>query len=209
VVGVATDIQSTSAIDGMGGDRVYVPFQQHYVSSLTIAARTTGGQRLADELRVLLASMNADVPVSAAQTLDDSVAFGLAPQRAAASVAGSLGLVGLLLTGIGIYGVMAYAVTRRTREIGIRIALGAQRGDVIRMILREGLALVAIGSTIGVALAAAVSRVLAGFLFGIPPADPVTFGWTTVLFAAIGLTACYLPVLRATQIDPQHALRHQ
>jgi ABC-type antimicrobial peptide transport system permease subunit len=104
---------------------------------------------------------------------------------------------------------MAYAVTRRTREIGIRIALGAQRGDVIRMILREGLSLIAIGSTIGVALAAAVSRVLAGFLFGIPPADPVTFGSTTVLFAAIGLAACYLPVLRATRIDPQYALRHQ
>jgi len=105
--------------------------------------------------------------------------------------------------------VMAYAVTRRTREIGIRVALGAQRGDVVRMILREGLSLIAIGSTIGVALAAAVSQVLAGFLFGIAPADPVAFGWTTALFAAIGLMACYLPVLRATRIDPQQALRHQ
>jgi predicted permease len=209
VVGVAGDIQSTSAIDGLGGDRVYVPFQQHYVGSITIAARTTGGQGLADELRALLASVNPDVPVTTTQTLDDSIAFGLTPQRAAASVAGSLGLVGLLLTGIGIYGVMAYAVTRRTREIGIRIALGAQRGDVIRMILREGLSLVAIGSTIGVALAVAVSRVLAGFLFGIPPADPVTFGWTTVLFAGIGLAACYLPVLRATRIEPKQALRYE
>jgi predicted permease len=209
VVGVARDIQSTSAIDGMGGDRVYVPFQQRYASNLTIAARTTGGQRLADELRTLLASMNPDVPVVTVQTLDDSVAFGLAPQRAAASVAGSLGFVGLLLTGIGIYGVMAYAVTRRTREIGIRMALGAQRGDVVRMVLREGLSLIAIGSTIGVALAAAVSRVLAGFLFGIAPADPITFGWTTVLFAAIGLTACYLPVLRATRIHPNQALRYE
>jgi predicted permease len=209
VVGIARDIQATSAIDGLGGDRVYVPFQQHYASTLTIAARTAGRQRLADELRTLLASMNPDVPVVTTQTLADSVAFGLAPQRAAASVAGSLGFVGLLLTGIGIYGVMAYAVTRRTREIGIRIALGAQRGDVVRMVLREGLSLIAIGSTIGVALAAAVSRVLAGFLFGIAPADPVTFGWTTVLFAAIGLMACYLPVLRATRIHPNQALRYE
>jgi putative ABC transport system permease protein len=209
VVGVSGDIHSTSAIDGLGGDRVYVPFQQHYVASVTIAARTTGGQRLADELRALLASTNPDVPVATMQTLDDAVAFGFMPQRAVASVAGSLGLVGLLLTGIGIYGVMAYAVTRRTREIGIRIALGARRGDVVRMVLREGLSLVAIGLTIGVAIAAGVSRVLAGFLFGIPPADPVTFGWTAVFFATIGMAACYLPVRHATRIEPTQALRYE
>jgi ABC-type antimicrobial peptide transport system permease subunit len=176
---------------------------------MTIAARTTGGRRVADELRAMLASMNPDVPVAAAQTLDDSVAFGLTPQRAAASVAGSLGLVGLLLTGIGIYGVMAYAVTRRTREIGIRIALGAQRRDVIRMVLREALSLIVIGSVIGMVVAAALSRVLAGFFFGIAPADPVTYGWTTVLFTTIGLAACCVPVLRATRIEPKQALRYE
>jgi predicted permease len=209
VVGVARDIQSSSVIDGLARALVYVPFQQQYLSSMTIVARTTRGQRIADELRALLASMNPNLPIVTAQTLDDSVALGLAPQRVAASVAGSLGLVGLMLTGIGIYGVMAYAVTRRTREIGIRIALGAQRADVIRMILREGLSLTVIGSAIGVIVAAAMSRVLAGFLFGIPPVDPITFGGTTVLFAAIGLAACYAPVLRATHIDPKQALRYE
>jgi predicted permease len=209
VVGVARDIHSSSVIDGLARDWVYVPFQQQYMSSMTIVARTTRGQRIADELRALLASMNPNLPIVTAQTLDDSVALGLAPQRVAASVAGSLGIVGLMLTGIGIYGVMAYAVTRRTREIGIRIALGAQRADVIRMVLREGLSLTVIGSTIGVIVAAAMSRVLAGFLFGIPPADPITFGGTTVLFAMTGLAACYVPVLRATHIDPQQALRYE
>jgi ABC-type antimicrobial peptide transport system permease subunit len=147
--------------------------------------------------------------ILAAQTLDDSVAFGLTPQRIAASVAGSLGIVGLVLAAIGIYGVMAYAVTRRTREIGIRVALGARRVDMISMVLREGLSFTVIGSAIGLILAAAMSRVLAGFLFGVPPVDPITFGGATVLFATSGLAACYLPVRRATQIDPAQALRYE
>ena len=209
VVGVARDIQSSSMIDGLARPWVYVPFQQQYVSNMTIVARTIRRQRIADQLRPLLAAMNPNLPIVTAQTLDDSVAFGFAPQRIAASVAGSLGIVGLILTGIGIYGVTAYTVTRRTREIGIRIALGARTADVIRMVLREGVALTLIGSAIGVVLAAALSRVLAGFLFGIPPIDPITFAATTVLFAAIGLAACYVPVLRATHIDPKQALRYE
>jgi predicted permease len=209
VVGVARDVQSSSVIDGLARAWVYAPFQQQYLSSMTIVARTTSGRRIADELRALLASLNPNVPILTAQTLGDSVALGFAPQRVAASVAGSLGVVGLLLTGIGIYGVMAYAVTRQTREIGIRIALGARRADVIRMVLREGLILTAIGSALGVMLAAAMSRVLSGFLFGIPPIDPITFAATAVLFAAIGLAACYVPVLRATRVDPIQALRYE
>jgi predicted permease len=209
VVGVARDIQSTSLIDGLARPWVYVPFQQQFVSNMTIVTRTTGGRRVADQLRPLLAAMNPNLPIVTAQTLDDAVALGFAPQHVAASVAGSLGIVGLILTGIGIYGVTAYTVTRRTREIGIRIALGARTGDVIRMVLREGVALTLIGSAIGMVLAAALSRVLAGFLFGIPPIDPITFSATTVLFAAIALAACYVPVLRATHIDPTQALRYE
>ena len=208
VVGVASDIQTSSVIDGLARACVYVPLQQQYGSNLTIAARTTGGQRIADELRTLLASMNPNLPILTAQTLDDSVALGLAPQRVAASVAGSLGIVGLMLTGIGIYGVTAYAVTRRTREIGIRVALGAQRGDIVRMVLREGLSLTLIGSAMGVIVAGVLSRVLAGFLFGIPPIDPITFVGTTVLFALISLAACYVPVRRATLVTPTEALRY-
>ena len=209
VVGVAREIQSSSLIDGLAGAMVHVPFQQHYLPNITIVARTTHGQRIADELRPLLASMNPNLPIMTAETLDDSVALGMAPQRVAASVAGSLGIVALILTGIGIYGVTAYAVTRRTREIGIRIALGAQTADVIGMVLREGLALTLIGSAIGVVVAAAMSHVLAGFLFGIPPVDPITFAGMTVLFAAIALAACYVPVRRATHIDPTQALRYE
>ena len=114
-----------------------------------------------------------------------------------------------MLAGIGIYGVTAYAVARRTREIGIRIALGARQADIIRMVMREGLSLTLIGSALGLVFAAAISRVLAGFLFGIPPIDPLTFTATALLFATIGLAACYVPVRRATQIDPTQALRYE
>ena len=209
VVGVARDIESTSLIDGLGGPWVYVPFQQQYLPNITIVARTTQGQRIADQLRPLLTSMNPNLAVVTTQTLDDSVALGLTPQRVAAWVAGSLGIVALMLTAIGIYGVTAYAVTRRTREIGIRIALGARTADVIGMVLREGVALTLIGSATGTVIAAAMSQVLAGFLFGIPSVDPVTFAATTLLFAAIGLAACYVPVRRATHINPTQALRYE
>jgi macrolide transport system ATP-binding/permease protein len=114
-----------------------------------------------------------------------------------------------MLAGVGIYGVTAYTVARRTREIGIRISLGARRADIVTMILREGLSLTLIGSAIGLVFAALVSQVLAGFLFGIPPIDPITFAGTTLLFVAVALAACYRPVRRATRIDPTRALRYE
>jgi predicted permease len=209
VIGVARDVQSSSLLDGVSGACVYVPLQQQYVSNLTIVARTRSGERIADRLRVLLMSMSPSLPIMTAQTLEDSVALGLMPQRVIASVSGILGIVGLLLAGIGIYGATAYAVTRRTREIGIRIALGAQRGNITSMVLREGLSSTLIGSAIGLIVAAAISRVLASFLFGIAPLDAVTFTTTTVLFVAVGLAACYVPVRRATRIDPTQALRYE
>ena len=115
----------------------------------------------------------------------------------------------MLLAAIGIYGVMAYAVTRRTREIGIRIALGATRADVVRLVLRHGLLLALGGTAIGVTLAALASRLLVTFLFGVPPLDPLIFAGAVLLFAAIGLTACYLPTRRATRIDATEALRYE
>jgi ABC-type antimicrobial peptide transport system permease subunit len=144
-----------------------------------------------------------------AQTADDYTALGLVPQRVGVSVSGSLGLIGVLLAAIGIYGVTAHAVTRRTREIGIRIALGAQRADVIGMILWQGMSLALIGSAIGLMLAAAAGRLLAAFLLGTPPIDPVTFSAAAALFATIGLAACYAPARHATQINPIEALRNE
>jgi len=115
----------------------------------------------------------------------------------------------LLLAAIGIYGVTAYTVARRTREIGIRIAMGARRSDIVGMVLRHGLLLGAIGATIGLALAAGASQALAGFLFGVPPMHPPTFIGTAIVFAAIALVACYMPARRAMRIDPLTALRDE
>ncbi len=208
VIGVARDLKYRSLGDAPRSF-VYVPLQQQYDSRVTIVARTHRGQRLAGEIRALVASMNPNLPIVAAQTLDEYTALNLVPQRVAASVSGSLGLVGLLLAAIGIYGVMAYAVTRRTREIGVRIALGAQRADVVGMVLRQGMSLALIGSCVGLLLAAAVSRLLASLLFGIPPLDAVAFGGAAALFTVTGLAACYVPARRAARINATEALRHE
>jgi putative ABC transport system permease protein len=208
VVGVASDLKT----GGSGNPRrptVYLPLQQRYQSRFAILARSTQGQRLVGELRALLAAMDPNLPIVDARTLEDQSSPLLVQLRVSASVSGAVGLVGLLLAAIGVYGVTAYAVTRRTREIGVRIAMGAQRADVLRMVMRQGMRLVGLGSALGLLLAAAGSRLLQRLLFGVPPLDPVTFGGAAVLFAVIGLVACYVPARRATRIDATEALRSE
>jgi putative ABC transport system permease protein len=207
VVGVARD----SKYRNLGEDPrpfVYVPIQQQYMPRTVIAARSAHGQRLAGELRALLASMNPNLPIVQALTFDAYSQLGLLPQRIAASVAGSLGLVGVLLAAIGIYGVTAYMVSSRTREIGIRMALGAERASVVRMVLRQGLTLTMIGAAIGLAVAAAASRLLGSLLFGVGATDPLTFVGSTLLFFVVGAAACYVPARRATAIGAMDALRY-
>jgi ABC-type antimicrobial peptide transport system permease subunit len=131
----------------------------------------------------------------------------LLPQRAAAIVTGVLGFVGLLLAAVGLYGTMAYAVQRRTRELGIRLALGAQRSTVVGMIVREGVALGAIASVLGLLLAAASTRLMKGFLFNVSPIDTVTLLGMSVVFLLVILVASYLPARRAAISDPLTALR--
>jgi predicted permease len=208
VVGVASDLKTGES----GNPRrptVYLPLQQRYQSRFAILARSTQGQRLVGELRALLAAMDPNLPIVDARTLEDQSSPLLVQLRVSASVSGAVGLVGLLLAAIGVYGVTAYAVTRRTREIGVRIAMGAQRADVLRMVMRQGMRLVGLGSALGLLLAAAGSRLLQRLLFGVPPLDPVTFGGAAVLFAVIGLVACYVPARRATRIDATEALRSE
>ena len=143
------------------------------------------------------------------QPLDSATGPVYVQLRIAASVAGSVGLVGLLLAAIGIYGVTAYTAAQRTREIGIRVAMGAQPRDVVGMVLRQGLSLVFVGSVIGLLLATAATRLIVRLLFGMPPLDPVIFAGAALLFAAIGMAACFVPARRATQIDAMEALRFE
>lgn len=140
VVGVARDPKFGSLVDGSSGIFAYLPLQQEHLQVWTmIAARSTDGRRLTEEIRAVVSAANPNLTITSAQTGEDYAALGLAPWRIAASVSGSLGIVGLLLAGIGIYGVTAYMVTRRTREIGIRVALGAKRADVVALIVKQGM----------------------------------------------------------------------
>jgi predicted permease len=208
VVGIARDPKFGSLVDRTTGTFVYLPLQQGYLAGwTTLVARMAPGHHLADELRGLVTLMSPGLPIANTQTAEDYAALGLLAQRLVASVSGSLGLVGLFLAALGVYGVTAYAVARRTREIGIRMAMGAPRADVVRMILRQGLSLVAIGSTIGLLLASAFGHLLQTFLLGIAPMDSVAFLGAAALFAIIGFTACYIPARRAARIDPMMALR--
>jgi putative ABC transport system permease protein len=188
---------------------MYVPLQQQYAPRLTLLARTSNGERLASQIRDLVRSMDPNLPMVTPATLDSQSGPVYLQLRLAASVAGGVGIVGALLAGMGIYGVTAYTTSRRTREVGIRMAMGAQRANVMSMVMRQGMLMVAIGSGMGLILAAAVGRLLASLLFGVPPLDPLTFGGAAVLFAAIGLAACYMPARRATQIDAMEALRYE
>jgi predicted permease len=188
---------------------VYVPIAQQFVPRTTIIARSTNGQRLTAQLRALVAQLNPNLPIVQAQTFENYSALGLVPQRVAASVSGSLGLVGLLLAALGIYGVTAYMVASRTREIGVRVALGAQPSAIVQMVLRQGMSLALWGAAIGLALAAAASRLLGSLLFGVAPVDPLAFGGSALLFVVIGLVACFVPARRAARVDAMQALRHE
>jgi putative ABC transport system permease protein len=211
VIGVARDLKYVSLRDAAPPLFIYLPMRQQmqYSSKPTLVVRTKDGRRISGDIRTLIGSMNPNVLIEATKTLEENVSFGVLPQRLAASVLGSLGIVGVLLAVIGIYGITAYTVAQRTREIGIRVALGANRSDVTRLVLRQGVSLLAQGTTIGLVLAAAASRVARASLFGLEPLDLVTFIAAAVLFTVAGLGGCYAPVRRATRINAMEALRHQ
>ncbi len=207
IIGIARDVRASSLIDGVAGSYVYVPLRQHFDRRLTIGARAKDGGRLTAEMRAVVAAIEPMLPAVSSQTLEDSTRLGLTPQRIVASLASGLGLVGLLLAMLGIYGVTAYAAAQRMREFGIRVALGATGWDVVGLVLRQGLWLAVIGSATGLALAAGLARLLSPFLFDVPPLDLTTFAGAALAFLLTGLLACYLPARRSTRIDPVTALR--
>jgi putative ABC transport system permease protein len=139
--------------------------------------------------------------------LTDKIGFMLLPDKLAAAGFGIFGVLALALASVGLYGVMAYAVSQRTREIGIRTTLGARRGDILRLTMRQGIVLTAIGVTIGLAIALAGTRVLSSLLYDVGTTDPLTFAGVSLLLLLVALLAVYVPALRATRVDPMTALR--
>jgi ABC-type antimicrobial peptide transport system permease subunit len=163
-------------------------------------------------LKQITATLDPDLPVYNVRTMDEHIRsslFGLMPMRMGASIAGVQGLVGLLLAVMGLYAVVSYAVSRRTREIGIRMALGAERSDVLRLVVREGMRLSIIGIVIGLVLASCLSVILSKVLYGLAPLDVTVFGGVTVLLVSVCALACYMPARRATRVDPLVALRYE
>jgi ABC-type antimicrobial peptide transport system permease subunit len=187
---------------------VFLPIAQLHHNDLKLLAKTNGETAIG-EIRSLVRTMNVNLPVTETLPLADVTAFGTIPQRIASAISGTLGIVGLLLAAIGIYGVTSYAVNQRTREIGIRVALGADRRNVMRLVLRQGLVLAAIGIAMGIGLAALGSQLIRSLLYGISGLDPITFGGAAVTFALIALLASYVPARRALAVDPMIALRNE
>ncbi|HEY2375128.1 MAG TPA: ABC transporter permease [Gemmatimonadaceae bacterium] len=206
VIGVARDAKYRS-LDETPLNYLYVPLAQWYVPHANLLVRTAGTASAAGALRRIVAELDPHLPILDQQTMSEATALSLFPQRLALWVTGSLGVVALVLALLGIYGVIAYSVAQRTREIGVRVALGAAQGTILRMVLRQGLMLAGAGVVLGLAIAAAATRLLASFLFGVPPTDAVTFAGAAFLLTAAALAASWVPAHRAAACDPMIALR--
>jgi predicted permease len=205
VVGVARDAKY--AMLGEGPQPfIYVPLAQHYHPEMSVLIRTAGGSVI-PAVRALLQEVNPNLPLSRASTLEEATAFGLVPNRLAAWVAGATGLIGALLAALGVYGMTAYYVSQRTREIGIRMALGGLRSHVVRMVVRQGALLGGIGLLAGVALAAGAAQMLTSLLFGVRPLDAGSFGSGVLLMIAVTIGASLIPARRAASVNPVEALR--
>jgi putative ABC transport system permease protein len=157
-------------------------------------------------LRREVQALDKDQPIYNVRTMDDVVANSLGTRRVSMQLFAVFAIAALLLAAIGIYGVMAYSVTQRTREIGIRMALGAQRSDVLALVIRQGMRLTVIGVVVGVAGAFALTRLMANLLFGVAATDPLTFAVIPLLLLFVAFVACYLPARRAARLDPTIAL---
>jgi predicted permease len=206
VVGVARDAKYRS-LGEEPRNFVYVPLAQRWFSRTSLLVRTEGDVAVAAPIRRIVAELEPALPILDQRSMVEHAATSLFPQRVALWVAGSLGTVALLLALLGIYGVTAYGVVQRSREIGIRVALGAQRGNVLRLILRQGLLLAGLGVALGAVAAFGVTRLLRALLYGVPPTDLASFGGAAGVLLAAALAASWIPARRAAAVDPVIALR--
>jgi len=207
IVGIARDAKYAT-LDESTPSFVYVPLAQVWQPTQALLVRTAGDPgSFGPAIQQAALSIDPLLPRPRITTLRQATSIVLLPQRTAAIVTGILGAVGLLLAAVGLYGIMAFSASRRTREIGIRVALGAKRSDVLHMIIREGMRLALAGIVFGLVLAGAASRLIAGWLFNVSPFDRTTFIGMSAIFIAVALIASYVPARRAAASDPLTALR--
>jgi predicted permease len=207
IVGVARNAKYRSLSEDQRS-MVYIPYEQNKSTDMAVLVRVrAGGEDVAEALQDIVYEVEPDLLVDANTSYENFMGIALLPSRAAAMVTAVFGFLGLGLASLGLYGILAYTVAQRTREIGIRIALGAGERSVRRMVIGDGAALAGTGLVVGFLIALAVTRLLRGLLHGLSPTDPVTFGGIALILTAVALAASYIPARRATRTDPIEALR--
>jgi len=187
----------------------YLSLQQNHETGMTLHVRTSNPASVAAAVRNEIQSLERNLPIANPLPISEAINNSLYAARMGAILLGVFGLLALLLAAVGLYGVMSFSVSRRTRELGIRMALGAQASDVFRMVLRQGMVLVIVGVALGLVAAAAATRLLTSFLYGIGATDAVTFAAIPLVLLVVALLACYIPARRATKVNPLVALRYE
>jgi putative ABC transport system permease protein len=209
VVGVVGDIRQ-SGLDQEAAPHVYAPYLQTPLRRSGVLLRTSGDPlSLVAAVRSQVNVIDPDQPIYNIHTMEELIAGSMSGRRLNLMLLAVFAFTALVLAGVGIYGVISYAVTQRTREIGIRMALGAQSSDVLKLIVKQGMVPVVIGMALGIAGALALTRVMASLLFGTSATDPLTFALIALLLSVVALLACYIPARRATKVDPMIALRYE
>jgi putative ABC transport system permease protein len=207
IIGVVGDIRH-HALEIAPLPAMYMPTLEGNWMNLVIRAESDP-TNLAAAVRREVKAIDPDQPVAAVKTMDEWMSTAVAGPRYRTSLLGLFALVALILAATGIYGVMSYSVTQRTHEIGVRMALGARRLDVLKLVVRQGMSLVSVGVFIGLIAAFALTRVMSSLLFEVTPKDPLTFIAVALFLALVAFVACYIPARRATKVDPLVALRYE
>jgi predicted permease len=210
IVGVYQDVRDRG-MERQVGPGILVPYAQRPVGfTISLVLRTAGDPlSLASAVGTAVREVDQDLPIAKLRTMESVVSSSVAQPRFRSLLLGLFGALAVALAAVGVYGVISFSVTQRTHEFGIRLALGAQTGDVLRLVAREGMLLVACGIGLGIAGALGLTRVIANLLFGVQPTDLLTFVAVVVVLGGIGLLACVIPAQRATKVAPMEALRHE
>jgi putative ABC transport system permease protein len=209
IVGVVGDVKHLG-LEQVAQPEIYIPYSQNAPGSLSLVIRIKGDPRdVIAGARHQVAAIDASLALYDVMTMERRLSNLVAPRRFTLLLLGVFASLALVLASVGVYGVISYLVAQRAHEVGIRMALGAQKRDVMRLFVGQGMAMVVIGAAIGLLGALALTRVMTSLLFGVTPADPLTFACVALSLVSVSLLACYLPARRATKIDPIVALRDE
>ena len=209
IVGITANVRSLELREEPQPEVYFSAKQNPFINMSVVIRSTVEPSSLAASVRQVVSEVNKSVPVADIRTMEHIVSESVTQPRFNLFLLGLFSFIALLLSAAGIYGVTAYTVTQRTHELGIRLALGAQVGDVLKMILGQGMAVIGVGLVLGLVSAFALTRLLRSLLFGVGENDPLTFAAISLVLLLVALVACYIPARRATKVDPLVALRYE